>query len=644
MPTYNHNGVPVVLEQDLDYVGVQFNDEVKRFGRLATAESCQLNPETAPFQVPKHKLTIYSVQETDQPRSVRQSAARDALARHADVVRSYPVYKCRDTHVIVTEQLIVGFMEGLAMSVKAHLLKKYNCIKISEISADEWVIHVEEPGVDYFDIVNRLSEESSVAYAQPDFITYGKHVTFESKAISRLSVSDPHFPKQYAPSITKTTEAWGLQQGDASIRIAILDEGVDTKHEDLRQSIVGTYDGTDNDADQEPQNPDAHGTACAGLAAAQHNAVGIKGIGGGCSLLGIRIAYSDQNDPERRWATRDSWIARSIDWAWREGRADILSNSWGGGSVSSLIENAFERARTQGRDGKGCIVIIAAGNEDGPVSFPATLPNVLTVAASNEYDEAKTKTSRDGEYWWGSNHGPQVDIAAPGVHNMTTDNSGTAGYDQTSYVANFNGTSSATPIVAGAAGLVLSACPDLSERDVRQILTGTADKVGSYPYTNGRNDRFGYGRLNTYGAVMAALQKQPDVTIDHYTALYKITKHVPIKDNSEKNPAIVEIPIGDNQPLKRVSARLDITHTYRGDLKATLFAPSDRSETGSPVILHERTGGSVDDLNDEYNSDSHGPMQKLVGRNPYGTWRFEVSDHAPQDEGYMNSVSLEFSF
>ncbi len=643
MPTYYYNGEPIALEQDLDYVAVTFDEEVQRFGRLATAESCHLNPETATFEVPKHKLTIYSVKETDEPRSARQRIAQEALNKHGAVRCFYPVYQYRNVHIIPTEQLIVGFKPGLGLSDRVTLCKEYNLIKIDEISEDEWVVQIEEHNADYLGVANSLSREGQVAYAQPDFITYGTHVAFDAKAIKPNSAMDPHFPKQYAPVITKTTDAWALQQGSQNIRIAILDEGVDTKHEDLRHAVVGTYDGSDNDADQEPQDPDAHGTACAGLAVAGHNALGIKGIGGGCSLLAVRIAYSNLRDPEKKWVTRDSWIARSIDWAWREGKADILSNSWGGGASSTAIENAISRARTQGRDGKGSIVIIAAGNDDGPVSFPGNLPNVLTVSASNEYDEAKTKRSRDGEYWWGSNYGPEVDIAAPGVHNMTTDNSGSAGYDQTNYVANFNGTSSATPIVAGAAGLVLSANPDLSESKLRNILTASAERVGDYPYNNGRNDRFGYGRLNTHGAVLAALQGRPRHEDVHYIASHTITRHVPISDNS--TAAIVEVPIADNQPLQRVQAYIDVTHSYRGDLKVTLFAPSNRNQAGSPVLLHERAGGSEDDLVEKYDSDTHPVMrQRLVGRNPRGMWRFEVQDNAPQDTGHINKVGLEFTF
>jgi subtilisin family serine protease len=102
-----------------------------------------------------------------------------------------------------------------------------------------------------------------------------------------------------------------------------------------------------------------------------------------------------------------------------------------------------------------------------------------------------------------------VDIAAPGVHNYTTDISGEGGYNpggnlDSNYISDFNGTSSATPIAAGVAALVLSANPNLREAQVRRILKQTADKVGQVVYNNGRNDQMGNGRVNAVKAVETA--------------------------------------------------------------------------------------------------------------------------------------------
>jgi subtilisin family serine protease len=141
------------------------------------------------------------------------------------------------------------------------------------------------------------------------------------------------------------------------------------------------------------------------------------------------------------------------------------------------------------------------------------LSNLITVTASNEFDEPKTPNSRDGETWWGSCFGPQSDIAAPGVHNLTTDNSGAAGYDPGDFTPDFNGTSSSTPLVAGAIGLMFSANPGLSYLEVAEILRDTAEKVGGVNYGfTGHNARMGFGRLNVEGAVRAAIARAESFT------------------------------------------------------------------------------------------------------------------------------------
>ena len=159
------------------------------------------------------------------------------------------------------------------------------------------------------------------------------------------------------------------------------------------------------------------------------------------------------------------------------------------------------QSRTRGRNGKGAVVVVAAGNDQRLVDFPGNLPNVLTVGASNQWDRRKTKTSRDGEYWWGSNYGPGLDIMAPGVKIPTTDIRGARGYDSTLVTPNFNGTSSACPHVAAAAGLILSIKPDLTEARIREVINETADPLAS---SQGWDRLTGNGRLNTYRALRAA--------------------------------------------------------------------------------------------------------------------------------------------
>jgi thermitase len=192
--------------------------------------------------------------------------------------------------------------------------------------------------------------------------------------------------------------------------------------------------------------------------------------------------------------------------------ADVLSNSWGGGAASTAITNAFRFAQTDGRGGKGCAIAVATGNIDARgVSYPANLspsvPGLLAVGASNEWDERKSRTSRDGENWWGSSWGPEIDVVAPGVHIFTTDIMGGAGYGGGNYIPNFNGTSSATPHVAGLMALLLSVDPNLRAWEVEDIVKLTAAELGSA----GRDEHFGFGRIDCRRALEAALRIAVDI-------------------------------------------------------------------------------------------------------------------------------------
>lgn len=190
--------------------------------------------------------------------------------------------------------------------------------------------------------------------------------------------------------------------------------------------------------------------------------------------------------------------------------ADVLNNSWGGGSYSTLIDTAIKNATNNGRSGKGCIVVFSSGNNNKDyVNFPAYLDNVMAVGAMSMCNERKSPSSCDKENW-GAHYGNALDIVAPGVSIYTTDNNGTSGYSLTDY-SYFNGTSSSAPHVAGVAALILSANPNLTGKEVRDIIEKTAQKVGGYNYQNHGNrpngtwnNEMGYGLVDAYKAVQYA--------------------------------------------------------------------------------------------------------------------------------------------
>src|SRR5690606_13491708 len=113
-----------------------------------------------------------------------------------------------------------------------------------------------------------------------------------------------------------------------------------------------------------------HGTACAGIIAAEaNNNIGVAGVAPLCKLIPVNITVTTDGV----FGTF-AQIASAIDWSWDDGGADVLSNSWGGGTASSLLKDAIHRAVTLGRNGKGCVVVFSSGNNDSGLSSPAIFP------------------------------------------------------------------------------------------------------------------------------------------------------------------------------------------------------------------------------------------------------------------------------
>lgn len=435
------------------------------------------------------------------------------MSTREEVESRNPVYGVGGIDQVLTNEFAVQFKseaseESINLSIRtknAEVVKKHEKIK------NRYILRfIGKSAREALAISNQYHQDPLVEFSEPNFILiYPQRPEIEKKDIGpegaltpspETTPDDPLYPKQWYLNNTGSVgnsdadidapEAWNIQIGSSAIIIAIIDEGVEINHPDLKDKIVTPYDATDGDNNQEPNSWDGHGTACAGIAAAiTKNSLGVAGIGWKVKILPVRIAYS--NVPHGPWITSISIIQDGIRTAVDRG-ANVLSNSWGGGSPSSAINLAIDHAINN-----NCVVVFAAGNNAGPVSYPANLSlskTIIAVSATNEWDEFKTPSSSDGEGWWGSNFGPQINIAAPGVHMYTTDISGPDGYTSGNYVSNFNGTSSATPLVAGTAALVLSQNPGWNPDQVRNRLQKKADDLGA----TGFDDQFGHGRLNAW--------------------------------------------------------------------------------------------------------------------------------------------------
>ncbi|MBX2892238.1 MAG: S8 family serine peptidase [Saprospiraceae bacterium] len=306
--------------------------------------------------------------------------------------------------------------------------------------------------------------------------------------------------------------AWNITIGSASVKVAVLDDGVNLNHPDLAANILSGHDATGLGGGGAPSGDDAHGTACAGIiAAVANNNIGLAGNAFNCKIVPVRIAYTPAG--QNNWYTTATWQANGINWAWQTGGASVLSNSWGGGSPSSFVQNAITSAVTNGRGGKGSPVLFAAGNDNQtPVSYPSFYSNTISVGATSMCDERKSPSSCDGITSWGSNYGTGLDVAAPGVWIVSTDIAGPAGYNSGDYTISYGGTSAACPNAASVMALILSTNPELTQTQARAILEFTCDKVGGYTYNNNVSgqpngswsSQLGYGRVNALSACIVA--------------------------------------------------------------------------------------------------------------------------------------------
>lgn len=311
------------------------------------------------------------------------------------------------------------------------------------------------------------------------------------------------------------------------IRVAVIDQGVDLDHPDLAANLLPGFDATDGGdggTNGDCWANDAHGTCCAGIIAAVNNTIGTIGVAHNCRIIPIRVSYTRNNI--QIW--NDDWMVNAINHAWDDDNADVLSCSWGGGTSVAAVNNEISAALNQGRNTQGCIVVFSTGNNNTTVAWPANSNlDIIAVGAMSPCGERKNPNSCDNEDWYrpypyndylgGSNYGNELDVIAPGVFVPTSDIQGSAGYNTTSgtggnYHQTFNGTSSATPHVAGVAALILSINPSLTQDQVRDIIESTCTKVGSYNYStvtgrgNGTwNNEVGYGCVNAFAAISRVL-------------------------------------------------------------------------------------------------------------------------------------------
>lgn len=363
----------------------------------------------------------------------------------------------------IPDEILVKFKDGTPENTKSKI-HRANEAKVKHRVSQLGVEVVEIPRSKVNDSVFKYKKEAAVEYAEPNYIASALEET-----------TDPELPNQWGMykimAASSGESAWQYSKSDASIKIAILDTGIDQDHEDLAAKIVSNNNCTNSPTDDDLYG---HGTHVAGIAAAiTNNSVGVAGVGYGATLMNVKVLGDDGYGAY-------SWIATCLTWAADNG-AKVINMSLGAPYKSRTLENAVKYAWN-----KGVVLAAAAGNSgNSSPTYPAYYANVIAVAATDENDRRAS---------W-SSYGKWVDVAAPGVNIFST-------FPNHTYVIGKNlgydfgsGTSMSTPQVAGLAALVWSTPYGTSNSQVRNRIESTADKI------SGTGRYWAWGRINTLKAV-----------------------------------------------------------------------------------------------------------------------------------------------
>ncbi len=435
---------------------------------------------------------------------------------------------------VPTGQLYVECEENAPDDKIQELFDKHKLEIVEARGPREFIVQVTPESANPIKTAASLQKSSIVKVAEPDLATPGVIAGFATL---------PGAAKPFVlPGDELLTEQWHLQNrgkhrgttigfkegadarvvaawqyaktlGNPTVVVAVIDDGFDLKHPDLsgEGKIVAPMDFTRNSNEPLPDflGEDWHGTACAGVAMGNADSKGIVGAAPHCRLMPVRWGRNLSDRELENWF---GWVKEQGAW--------VVSCSWGAAArvfrLSTRASRAISRCAREGRNGLGCVICFAAGNDNRNVSDPtgrylngfAVHPDVIAVAASNSRDEKSNY----------SNFGKEISVCAPssgagGWGITTADVMGRflrggvwfeAGYSPGAFTHEFGGTSSACPLVAGICALLLSIKPTMTAGEVKNLIQRTARRIGNPgSYNAGHSPYYGYGCIDALAAVKA---------------------------------------------------------------------------------------------------------------------------------------------
>jgi len=499
--------------------------------------------------------------------------------------------------------------ETKVTSIENPYIEPQNRALAEELGTNRWFMLHFDPAEDVIAAAERFAADANVEYATPDW-----------RAFPMAVPSDPLYPDSWGHNNTaqlpdldwggtydhtlpntvgtpgfdaNAQGAWDNSQGygSSNIIVAIIDTGVDIDHPDL--TLVSGYDFGDNDSN--PNDDSAargHGTCCAGVATANvNNGLGACGSAPNSRVMPLKVANS-------AGSMYFSAIVNAIYYAADNG-ADVISISLGAAGVSS--DPATDAALSYAYSA-GCIICAATGNENAStIHYPAINTYVIGVGAASPCGDRKRSSSLsyecnpgvntdpngytcDGERWWGSNYGPNTPDAAGAVDILgptilpTTDIAGSDGYRSGDYEPFFNGTSCATPYVAGVCALIKAQNPTWTPAQVRNQLVTTAIDIVNVESGSGWDRYSGYGMVDAQAATGGGTPPPPTAAFTGSPTSGDAPLTVNFTDQSSGSPTSWSWDFGDGigtSTQQNPSYTYDNAGTYTVTLTASNSYGSD---------------------------------------------------------------------
>jgi len=397
------------------------------------------------------------------------------------------------------QEVIVVFDESVRnRQIKATIEEESaTCLEVKEIAEETKVAVAELDGdLSVEDAIASFSEKEDVLFAQPNY----KYQIMSSYGTNDPYNNDDGLNQWYLTNL-RAREAWALMKDVklSPVTVAVIDSGVDRKHEDL-QGVISEDSVRFLDGEMKPLQGDSaeHGThICGIIGATANNEKGITGVATGVDndyLKILAIDATSQDDDGIFFHTYG--LVSAIDYAVEKG-AKVINMSLGGAGIDLVLEAAIEKAYEA-----GVTVVAAAGNEDtSTIVTPSDHNEVISVCNTTKEDRRYEAEDWFFEMSYSSNFGQPKDVSAPGTTILSTVPNG---YE------NYTGTSMAAPMVSAVSAMVYAVNPDLTPTQLRNILCKTArdvDEPGYDYYT-------GYGVVNALDAVKAAMAASTETAVE----------------------------------------------------------------------------------------------------------------------------------